>query len=113
MRELKVRAWDGKEFTYMDYGGGRGLGIWECGSFESIELFIGVKDNEGVDIYEGDILSCKNHVIDGSGDYDLVEYPVVQAEDYIGFSCGDMNIMQKQYTELSCKVVGNIHEGKK
>jgi len=50
MREIKFRAWDGEDFTFLDYAKSD---IYRCGSFKFMEEYTGLKDMNGVEIYEG------------------------------------------------------------
>lgn len=57
MREIKFRAWDGKEMLRMPintrYGLGRFFGF--IGESDDLMQYTGLKDKNGVEIYEGDV----------------------------------------------------------
>lgn len=80
MREIKFRAWDGENkkmyvqdnLTSFHFCGG---GLWACwhkwgqpdqknvsacgGKHDFLMQYTGLKDKEGVEIYEGDIVKCR------------------------------------------------------
>ena len=78
MRQFKFRAWSNDDNRYCDFvtldEDGRWIGwIKSCGIYLTtidinIEQYTGLKDNNGKEIYEGDIVRCWNGLdyLDGS-----------------------------------------------
>ena len=103
MREIKFRAWN-KEYGIMDYkfliwaGSGRDEG----GEYESIMQYTGLKDKNGVEIYESDYLS--------NGEYEyIVEW------DNKNFCWNGRNVSVPTRSALNwhdeeISVWGNIHQ---
>ncbi|AOO75183.1 hypothetical protein LCW_03470 [Latilactobacillus curvatus] len=104
MREIKFRAWHKNRKTFLDFYWavdklGRTFSILDKYVYDEftneVELmqYTGLKDMNGVEIYERDILQDP----DDEGFCYEVEY------DYGRFSCGDNDLIDC----LGCNVVGN------
>lgn len=137
MREIKFRAWN-KEKNIMCYEdedeSASNVGDWYVSEIEIINLtfaseankkkydfmqYTGVKDKNGVDIFEGDILRIDNDVIRS---FDLTFYGIVTFED--GAFCveekltieRDSNLLKNFQAIVDYKgimraeVIGNIYE---
>lgn len=103
MREIKFRAWDEKS-KYMAYQGTPDLEtiqsfFFHFGDFELMQ-FTGIKDKNGIEIYEGDIIKQGECI-------EVVEYCNSLSElshggSVLGFDFGNC------WNEKEIEVIGNI-----
>jgi len=131
MREIKFRAWD-KEANIMIYSdhrtrklydvyygfGMNGQGELECGwegewnesntldegTLDNLMQYTGLKDKNGKEIYEGDVVKV---VIYGKEDCGAVRYSEMNATYYL-------SLEERSDSELwlaaQIEIIGNIHE---
>lgn len=128
MREIKFRIWhkESKTMIYLD-------GIWVCGEYSSLCFdstedkydgigrlpdypkdkienyklmqYTGLKDENGKEIYEGDILSPNDEEDNSMG---VVKYDNTKGSYYIDFENGSC-VSNFDYAKF-LEVVGNIYE---
>lgn len=113
-REIKFRAWNGETMVSPDYITREGIGYWKEDSIPSyskdLMQFTGLKDKNGVDIYQRDVainsVGERGIVTYGDGVFYL-SYFEEPAKEYLH----SLVIRDKHYNstgKCSIEVIGNI-----
>jgi uncharacterized phage protein (TIGR01671 family) len=116
-RELKFRAWNYQTGNFDYFGLKEGLTKLPLDFIDSeIQQYISLKDKNGKDIYEGDIISFSVNYTVELGDPDIIEYKdceVYYDEELAGFYFGKNGHQILDKVEVdSIEVTGNIFENK-
>jgi len=119
MREIKFRVWN-KDYKVMGYDpiikDGKyfeiiGNDIWGTSDDYILMQYTGIKDANGKEIYEGDIVK-ETKVYDYSDDIDVNIYQIIWNENITGFTAEGKNGSNTihQNNMGVCEVIGNIYE---
>jgi uncharacterized phage protein (TIGR01671 family) len=116
-RELKFRAWNYQTGNFNYFGLKEGLTKLPLDFIDSeIQQYISLKDKNGKEIYEGDIISFSVNYTVELGDPDIIDYKdceVYYDEELAGFYFGKdgHQILDKVEVD-SIEVTGNIFVNK-
>ena len=123
MREIKFRCWFNNQMHNVEsidfqcqtvnINAPYRVSFMEC----EIMQYTGLKDKNGVEIYEGDIVKCKLlDQIKKNGKWINVEtfekYEVIYSEDDLGFRFKDEWMAIWKFENCELEVIGNIYENK-
>jgi uncharacterized phage protein (TIGR01671 family) len=127
MREIKFRAWDGTEmipkYCWLEENNhfyGEDLINNGYSSIKSVMQYTGLKDKNGKEIYEGDIVKFISHqeFVKGIIEYHAAGYCIDFRQFKIpiidGAACNELNnyfdLDNTPYSVIQLEVIGNIHE---
>lgn len=121
MREIKFRAWNKAQARMLSDVSKVGNNIfWDNGNSFALDLFndyelmqfTGLKDKNGKEIYEGDIVRFarkQGYWSHNRGDIEVVKFIDDQSAQYCGFGFSSMLPLTKAKSN-KVEIIGNIYE---
>lgn len=109
MREIKFRAWDGSRLrSWNDIVETIGFHHWIIKGCEGVEVmqYTGLKDKQGKEIYEGDILKLNYEAIS------MIGYVKQQSDGEWIFYKDKGNFLGVHHNMNKIRIIGNIYEDK-
>jgi uncharacterized phage protein (TIGR01671 family) len=111
-RELKFRMWDGRNFIrihdHFTFWDGRNLETNQ--DFLVLQQFTGLKDKNGVEIFEGDIAECVTKFEPVRKFRAVVSWQTFRGCWAIGLKHANDDLWKYCQNGVTCKVIGNIFE---
>ena len=114
MREIKFRAWDNnvKEMIIQDNTDriDKIPHYWETHIKTTIMQYTGLKDKNGKDVYEGDIIIMEGNISSCKG---VVEFINQGSNNILGYAIKiNKNEIRYIFADDKLEVIGNIYENK-
>jgi hypothetical protein len=104
-REIKFRAYETIRNKMYDWDYiAKSFNHWLTCEFSSLMQYTGINDKNGVEVYDGDILSVPNRLYEK--DNKIIKGNSVVYFDYGMFKCNNISLC----TFREFEVIGNIHE---
>ena len=109
MRELKFRQWQKATKHYVYFSLSKGVSL-KFNIEPDLEQSTGIKDKNGKEIYEGDILREKWHDSDVHMGRDRIGKVEYFCDGYMCWFRGSAYVSLGMFPTKNIEVIGNIHE---
>lgn len=109
MREIKFRAWDGYRMTLAGIAFSNSTGLMTTPAKDILMQYTGLKDKNGKEIYEGDIIDEFTYIgwCDEFKIFSMV-FSNIDGKPYCAQCGGDF--MWQEFKHFPPEIIGNIHE---